>query len=262
MKTWVVGDVHGAAKALKQVLERAPISKGDKIIFLGDMCDGWSETFEVIEICLELSKEYECIFIRGNHDDEFVNWINTGVHRWFWEQGASATAISYIRHADRTCTMAENYTGFVTNLTTFDLPISHVDFFRGQHFYYIDDNKNCFVHGGFNRHMEFKGQSSRVYFWDRDLWNAALGYESMIDDDGLYGKLKNRFKMKDDFENVFIGHTATVNWGLDTPMKAANIWNLDTGAGFKGKLTIMNVDTKEYFQSDNVQDLYPDEKGR
>ncbi len=45
-------------------------------------------------------------------------------------------------------------------------------------------------------------------------------------------------------------------------MQAANIWNLDTGAGFKGKLTIMDVTTKEYFQSDLAQDLYKNEKGR
>ena len=45
-------------------------------------------------------------------------------------------------------------------------------------------------------------------------------------------------------------------------MKAANIWNLDTGAGFEGKLTIMNVDTKEYYQSDKLTTLYTNERGR
>jgi serine/threonine protein phosphatase 1 len=45
-------------------------------------------------------------------------------------------------------------------------------------------------------------------------------------------------------------------------MKAANIWNLDTGAGYNGKLTIMDIKTKEYWQSDLVTELYKDKKGR
>jgi serine/threonine protein phosphatase 1 len=34
------------------------------------------------------------------------------------------------------------------------------------------------------------------------------------------------------------------------------VWNIDTGAGWSGKLTIMNVDTKEYWQSDLISELY------
>lgn len=260
MSVYVVGDIHGAAKALKQCLKRCKFDyEKDTLISLGDIVDGWTEVYECVE---ELLKIKNLIAIRGNHDDVFVTWMNTGVHKWHWEQGASATAKSYIRHAERECTMAENYTGFVTNLTTFDMPTSHIDFFRGQHQYYIDSGHRCFVHGGFNRHEAFKGQKPIIYYWDRDLWNAALGYESMIGDDGMHGKLKNRFKMKDDFAEVYIGHTATVNWGVDKPMRAANIYNLDTGAGFNGKLTIMDVETKKIWQSDNVQELYPNEFGR
>jgi hypothetical protein len=37
---------------------------------------------------------------------------------------------------------------------------------------------------------------------------------------------------------------------ITTPMKAANIWNIDTGSGKwdYGKLTIMNIETLEYWQ--------------
>ena len=45
-------------------------------------------------------------------------------------------------------------------------------------------------------------------------------------------------------------------------MFADKIVNVDTGAAFVGKLTLMNVDTLEYWQSDTVKDLYPNEKGR
>ena len=41
-----------------------------------------------------------------------------------------------------------------------------------------------------------------------------------------------------------------------------NVWNLDTGAGFKGKLSILDIDTGDYWQSDPLNDLYPNEIGR
>lgn len=45
-------------------------------------------------------------------------------------------------------------------------------------------------------------------------------------------------------------------------MNRCNVWNLDTGSGFSGKLTIMDIDTKEFWQSDFVRELYPNENGR
>lgn len=49
---------------------------------------------------------------------------------------------------------------------------------------------------------------------------------------------------------------------MDIPMQGCNVWNVDTGAAFHGKLSCLNVETKEFLQSDIVQTLYPNEKGR
>ena len=52
-------------------------------------------------------------------------------------------------------------------------------------------------------------------------------------------------------KDVFIGHTKTINEYPDgKPVRRANLWNIDTGAGSWGKLTMMDVDTYEYWQSD------------
>lgn len=235
-RTFVIGDIHGGYKALLQVLERANVTKEDKLIFLGDYVDGWSQSYEVIEKLLELNSTNECIFIRGNHDQWLYEYIRTGFHGSQWEQGAHATKNSYGKRSMM-------------------IPDTHEKFFGTQLNYYIDDQNRCFVHGGFNRHFSIKDQSvPYIYYWDRDLWMQALSYTTIIEG--------YPFKMFDKFKEVFIGHTSTTNWKTDKPMHAANIWNLDTGGGFKGKLTIMNVDTKEYFQSDLLTELYPDEKGR
>ena len=64
------------------------------------------------------------------------------------------------------------------------------------------------------------------------------------------------------YNEIYIGHTPTTNFGETAPMNAINVWNVDTGAAFKGRITGMNVVTKAYVQSDNLPDLYPNEKGR
>jgi serine/threonine protein phosphatase 1 len=45
-------------------------------------------------------------------------------------------------------------------------------------------------------------------------------------------------------------------------VQKANIWNVDTGAAFKGALTIMDIDSKQVWQSDVLPSLYPKEDGR
>lgn len=163
MKTFVLGDIHGGYKALKQCLERSNFNKKeDVLIQLGDVTDGWSEVYECVEELLTIKN---LIAIKGNHDDEFNHWIKFGIHKWNWLQGADATAKSYIKHAERDdIRFIPKMRGYLTNLTTFDIPESHRKFFNTQHNYYIDDNNNCFVHGGFNQHEDFKGQSEKNIF--------------------------------------------------------------------------------------------------
>ena len=59
----------------------------------------------------------------------------------------------------------------------------------------------------------------------------------------------HKFKMKNKFKMVYVGHTPTTYWGQSVPMKAANIINLDTGSGKGGLLTIYNMETEQFWQS-------------
>jgi serine/threonine protein phosphatase 1 len=64
------------------------------------------------------------------------------------------------------------------------------------------------------------------------------------------------------YHEVYIGHTPVTKIGQTVPVNKACVWNIDTGAAFKGVLTIMDVDTKEFWQSDPLPKIYPTEKGR
>ena len=44
MKTYAIGDIHGAYKALMQCFERSKFDyKKDRLIVMGDVCDGYPE---------------------------------------------------------------------------------------------------------------------------------------------------------------------------------------------------------------------------
>lgn len=249
-KIFVLGDIHGAYKALLQCLERSNFNKEeDTLIQLGDICDGWSEVYECVEELLTIKN---LIAIKGNHDDWFNSWIRTSVHPTKWLQGGEGTLKSYCNNLDKKFVTIDK--GYMTNMIVEDLPISHIEFFRKQHKYYKDDFGRLFVHGGFNRHdLLIDQQYDYIFWWDRDLWYQALSA----------GGLGQKLKIKEPVEEIFIGHTATTSWKKDTPMQASIVYNLDTGAGFgAGKLTIMDINSKKIWQSDPVNSLYPEEKGR
>ena len=237
-----MGDVHGAWRALVQCLERSGFDrKKDVLIQLGDVADGYDEVYECVETMLSIPR---LIAIRGNHDEWFREFIETGYHPAAWTYGGDATARSYLKRVKRERLVLRGSPGYKTALNPSDVPAPHREFFRRQLLYCLDDEGNCFVHGGFERERVLEGQRPEVFYWDRDLWTAALNWAG--------GKLP----MKERVESIFIGHTSTTNWKTDRPMRAANAWNLDTGAGNIGRLTIMDVETKEYWQSDLMRDLY------
>ena len=218
MNTFSIGDIHGNIKALKEVLLKAPISKDDRIIFLGDYGDGFEGTSDVVDKLLEMRKEYECIFLQGNHDYWIRNWINTGLRSFLWtEQGGNATIDSY-RESGK---MMEK---------------EHQLFWNELKHYYISEIKDLFVHGGWDGQTPFlKAAKLRMSNGHLDIhWSRSL-IESIINT-----------KYTSEFKNIFIGHTATRD---ALPFFNQNIIDLDTGAGWAGKLTIMNVETKEYWQS-------------
>jgi serine/threonine protein phosphatase 1 len=97
----------------------------------------------------------------------------------------------------------------------------------------------------------------KLFYWDRTLWETALALNETIDKDSVY--YPRRFLL---YKEIFIGHTPVTKIGETIPIQKACIWNVDTGAAFKGPLTIMDVDSKEYWQSEPLPSLYPTEKGR
>jgi serine/threonine protein phosphatase 1 len=239
-KTFVIGDVHGGYRALHQVIGRVGLEAGDRLVFLGDYVDGWSESCQVIEYLIELRARFDCIFIVGNHDVWCMEWLAgmSGSEIWL-EQGGQATVDSYAG-ADM------------------EQKIRHLIFFSEMLPYFEDEHRRLFVHGGFSSiHGPAKEYFPSNFYWDRTLWEMALVADSRIPLSSMFYPKRLRL-----YDEIFIGHTPTTNYDIDTPMNKCNVWNIDTGAAFAGRITVMDVDTKRYWQSDVVKDLYPGETGR
>ncbi|WP_299261093.1 metallophosphoesterase family protein [uncultured Aquimarina sp.] len=243
MRTLVIGDIHGGYKALMQILERAKVTPEDALIFLGDYVDGWSESAETIQKLIDLSISNECIFIRGNHDLWCGLWLDDGATNPVWlAHGGKETIDSYIQ------------SGLLTSN-------EHKQFFKELQNYYIDSENRLFIHAGFtSMHGVGKEEYESNYYWDRTLWEAAL-LADKVEEKTLEDMLTSP-KRFNHYKEIYIGHTPTTEYKISTPIKAHNLWNIDTGAAFKGKLTILDIDSKEFWQSDPLPTLYSNEKGR
>ena len=214
----VLGDVHGRASALEEVLEKCNFDRAhDTLISLGDICDGGRETKRCFEILETIPNKIIC---QSNHDTWAHNWMLTGQELPVWvHQGGYATMESY---------------GFDRD----NVPHTHIEMLRNAKTYHIDSSNNLFVHGGLNPAIPIEKQPPDFLMWDRDLVQHAHKQSQ-----------KQNFRVKP-YNYIFVGHTSTQFYKSEVPLILGNVIMLDTGAGHMGKLSIMNIETLEYWQSE------------
>lgn len=238
MKTLVLGDVHANYNALIEVLTKANFDyENDQLISLGDIVDRGTEPYLCI---LELQKIKNLIAIKGNHDVWLQDYIN---------QDSSIPST----------------TASVTTIKWQGLDVEDkrevIKFLDSQVDYYIDKNENLFVHAGIDRMERMEEQLFSTLVYDRHFIDELMSMQ----------RQKNITKIPtvNNFNEIFVGHNATIQFkvrdcifkkekGWDDlvlePIHIHNVWMMDTGCGFKvGRLSLMNVETKELFQSEIKQ---------
>ena len=223
-RQFVIGDIHGAYRALRQCLARSDFDyDNDHLISLGDVADGWPETRDSID---ELLRIKNLTYILGNHDWWTLQWMLTGNIEDIWYiQGGKATIDSY---ADA-------------------VPERHIKFLTEAALYHVQQNR-LFVHAGIDPSSPIEKQNQDTFLWDRRLASFVLRHYPQCDSQNISS-----------FDEIFLGHTP-IPFGH--PINCMGIWMMDTGAGWSGVLSMMNLETKEIFTSDRVPDLYPGVEGR
>ena len=221
-----MGDIHGGYRALLQCLELSCFDRDhDRLIFLGDAVDGWSQSPEVVE---ELRRVKHLVYILGNHDLWFMEWAATGRRSRDWvRQGGQATIDAYSRPAWQ------------------NKRREHLEFFKCGRYYLLDGRNRLFVHGGISGGRPLVEQDPELMVWDRKLFDAVDGIEA--------------------YQEIYIGHTPTLVSNEYLPLnfgRPDNVWRMDTGAGWWGRLSLMDIDSCDVWQSATVAQLYPGERGR
>lgn len=224
---------------MRQVFERAEVTASDTLIFLGDYVDSWSESPQTLDFLIDLSATHRCIFIRGNHDELLLQWL-LGKENALWHQhGGMATMLSYTDVSSETKSR-------------------HITFLESLQDYHLDSRNRLFVHAGFtNLHGVAHEYYPRLLYWDRTLWETAVALDKSLSRDDV-----NYPRRLQQYHEIYIGHTPVTKIGETVPTRRGNVWNIDTGAGFAGKISVIDTDTKQFWQSDDLPELYPGEKGR
>jgi serine/threonine protein phosphatase 1 len=216
MVNYVIADIHGNYDGFKKLLNivKYDMKMGtDSLIILGDIVDGGRKTRQCINLALSIPN---MIFILGNHDDWCLDWTKGGPELPVWvHQGGYATMESYGYDRKK-------------------VPQSHIDLLEKALLYYIKDDM-IFVHGGFNPLVPIQNNKKDFLVWDRSLIKYAV---------------QNPIK---GYSKVFVGHTSTQLYGMKTtPLQFHNLIMCDTGGGWSGSLSIIDIDTLQYWQVDGV----------
>jgi serine/threonine protein phosphatase 1 len=196
-----IGDIHGCANELRTMLDVLSVyqSREDVTwIFLGDYVDRGPDSRGVITCLMDFSKENNCVFLRGNHEDLM---INPHMHMSWYRNGGLSTLASYEMLEGQNQSGREDFE-------------NHVKWVKQNTINYFITDKYFFVHAGVNMTYPLEIQTTEDFRWIRG---------DFIDSKKTWSHI------------VVHGHTVeNTQW---IPTKKHNRINLDTGCVFKGRLT-------------------------
>jgi len=111
--TYVVGDAHGRADLLRDLLRRIHAEAGDwqerpRLVFLGDYVDRGEQVRETLDLLIEVAEGWrrvEPVFLMGNHERMLLDFLERpeAEARWFHVGGLQTLASYGIGAADVLC---------------------------------------------------------------------------------------------------------------------------------------------------------------
>ena len=169
MSLIAIGDIHGCAKTLDELLDRLSPTADDHLVFVGDYIDRGPDSKGVIDRLLELRKEIECTFLRGNHEVFFLNHFS------------NRREDSEIWHLNGGVQTLKSYTSPQNEVV---IPDDHFEFISNTKMY-LDTPGYFFVHAGLQPNMSvvdnLAHSTEKTFLWDRHHYSARfLAWEKPV----------------------------------------------------------------------------------
>lgn len=212
-RTFAIGDIHGCLEKLEDLLEKIGPGKDDLLVFLGDYVDRGFNPRETVDRLIELALEFACIFLRGNHEQMFIDFLEFGGEKGvFFANGGMRTVMSYLESEP-----------FVSrSQVARAMPESHRDFYTAMKWFH-EDERYLYVHAGLKPNVALQEQDRRDLIWIRD--------EFIFSPTGIEKK-------------VIFGHTPFAQ-----PLVKNDKIGIDTGAVYGGPLTAVELPREVFIQS-------------
>jgi serine/threonine protein phosphatase 1 len=219
---YAIGDIHGMRDELVRLLSRMPLTKGDRLLFIGDYVDRGPNPKGVVDELLALQKSYDCIFLMGNHEAMFLSFLG-------WEGPSYFGSEAFLHNGGETT--LQSY-GYFNSDEDFRLEPAHDEFYKNLQLWHLE-GEYAFVHAGLAKSS--LGLSDPKYALSRESARDLLWQRETADLPHSLGV------------TVVYGHTPLPDFGVR--------WNLpysigiDTGAVYGGPLTAIRLPDETIFQS-------------
>jgi serine/threonine protein phosphatase 1 len=223
VRIYAIGDVHGCAELLTQLLQRIdndltahPVAR-PLHVFLGDYVDRGPQSREVLDLVIERSQCHRSICLKGNHESYLQRFLARPSAFPVWKDiGGLHTLMSYGITPSINATDAEQERLAVAFNQA--LPESHQRFL-GRLALSFTCGDYFFVHAGVRPGVRLDLQSQRDLLWIREDFLLC----------------------EDDFDKIIVhGHTPVYE-----PDVRSNRINIDTGAYATGQLTCLVLEGTE-----------------
>ncbi|MEN8162285.1 MAG: metallophosphoesterase family protein [Myxococcota bacterium] len=223
---YAIGDIHGELAKLERLLATLPLAARDRLVFLGDYVDRGPDSAGVVSRLLELRQCHDCVFLLGNHESMFLDFLGWKGASYF---GGDAFLVN---GGDRTLASYGWFGERAEPGKRPDLPPAHADFFRELHLHH-QEGDYLFVHAGLAERglrsgdLAYALRMSRPedLLWNRSTYDVPHNLGCTV----VYGHTPNR-----DF---------SVRW--NEPFSIG----IDTGATYGGPLTAIRLPDETILQA-------------
>ncbi len=150
-----IGDIHGCLDQLQELLQRVQPTHDDQVVFLGDYVDRGPDSAGVVDYLIRFRLTYpKTIFLRGNHEQMFLNYLEGQDASLFLMNGGINTLNSY------------------QEKDLLPVPEPHVEFLQTTQTYFIC-GQFIFVHAGMRPEVLPEDQEEFDLLWIRREFIAS-----------------------------------------------------------------------------------------